>query len=51
MNENGKMKDGIGSKVVQANPKIVKKSVKKDRSRKAETGTDKGDKKNNLTGT
>ena len=51
MNENGKMKDNVGSKVVQANPKIVKKSVKKGRSRKAETGTDKGDKKNNLTGT
>ena len=41
MNENGKMKDNIGSKVVQANPKIVKKSVKKGRSRKAETRTDK----------
>ena len=51
MNENGKMKDSIGSKVVQANPKIVKKSVKKGRSRKAETGTEKGDEKNNLTRT
>ena len=39
------MKDGIGSKMVQANPKIVEKLVKKGRSRKAETGTDKGDKK------
>ena len=49
MNENGKMKDSIGSKVVQANLKIVKKLVKKGRSRKAETGMDKGDEKNNLT--
>ena len=40
-----KMKDSIGSKMVQANPKIVEKLVKKGRSRKAETGTDKGDKK------
>ena len=45
------MKDSIGSKMVQANPKIVEKSVKKGRSRKAETGTDKGDEKNNLTRT
>ena len=51
MNENRKMKDSIGSKMVQANPKIIKKSVKKGRSRKAETGTDKGDEKNNLTRT
>ena len=49
MNKNGKIKDSIGSKMVQANPKIVEKSVKKGRSRKAETGTDKGDEKNNLT--
>ena len=51
MNKNRKMKNNIGSKMVQANPKIVEKSVKKDRSRKAETGTDKGDEKNNLTRT
>ena len=51
MNENGKMEDNIRSKVIQANPKIVKKSVKKGRSRKAETGTNKGDEKNNLTRT
>ena len=51
MNENGKVKNNIGSKVVQANPKIVNKSVKKGRSRKAEIGTDKGDKKNNHTRT
>ena len=51
MNENGKMKDNIGGKVIQANPKIVKKSVKKGRSRKAKTGIDKGDEKNDLTRT
>ena len=28
MNENGKMKDNIGGKVIQANPKIVEKSMK-----------------------
>ena len=36
MNENRKIKDSIGSKMVQANPKIVEKSVKKGRRRKAE---------------
>ena len=51
MNKNGKMKDSIGSKMVQANPKIAEKSVKKSKSRKAKSGTDKGDKKNNLTRT
>ena len=51
MNENRKKKDNIGSKMVHANPKIVEKSVKKSRSRKAESGMDKGDEKNNLTGT
>ena len=34
--------------MVQANPKITEKSLKKSRSRKAESSTDKGDKKNNL---
>ena len=51
MNENGKMEDIIRSKVIQANPKIVEKSVKKSRSGKGETGMDKGDEKNNLTRT
>ena len=50
MNKDRKMKDSIGSKMVKANPKIAEKSVKKSRSRKAEFGTDKGD-KNNLTRT
>ena len=48
MNKNRKMKDSIVSKMVQANPKITKKSMKKSRSKKAESSTDKGDKKNNL---
>ena len=51
MNKDRKMKDIIGSKMIQANPKIAEKSVKKSRSRKAESGTDKGDEKNNLTRT
>jgi hypothetical protein len=49
MNKNRKMKDNIGSKMVQANPKIIEKAMKKNRGRKAESSTDKGDKKNNLT--
>ena len=49
MNKNKKMKDSIGSKMVQANPKITEKSMKKSRSRNTESSTDKGDKKNNLT--
>ena len=50
MNKNRKMKDSIGSKMVQANPKIIEKSMKKSRSRlPAESSMDKGDKKNNLT--
>ena len=51
MNENRKMNDSIGSKMVKANPKIAEKLVKKSRSRKVESGMDKGDKKNNLTRT
>ena len=49
MNENRKMKDSIGSKMVQANPKIIEKAMKKSRGRKTKSSTDKGDKKNNLT--
>jgi len=51
MNKDRKMKDNIGSKMIQANPKIAEKLVKKSRSWKAESGTDKGDEKNNLTRT
>ena len=51
MNKDRKMKDSIGSKMIQANPKIAEKSMKKSRSRKAESGTDKGDEENNLTRT
>ena len=49
MNKNREMKDGNGSKMVQANPKIIEKAMKKSRGRKAKTSMDKGDKKNNLT--
>ena len=45
MNKDRKMKDSIGSKMIQEKP------MKKSRSRKAESGMDKGDKKNNLTRT
>ena len=51
MNKNRKMEDGIGSKMVQTNPKIIEKLMKEGRSRKAKSSTDKGDKKNNLTRT
>jgi ribosomal protein L19E len=45
------MEDSIGSKMVQANLKIIKKAMKKSRGRKAGSGANKGDKKNNLTKT
>ena len=51
MNKNRKMKDGIRSKMVQANPKILEEPMKKRRSRKAESSTDKGDKEDDLTRT
>ena len=51
MNKNRKMEDDIRSKMVKANPKITEKPMKKRRSRKAESSTDKRDKKNNLTRT
>ena len=49
MNKDRKMKDIIGSKMVQTHPKIIEKAMKKSRGRKAKTSTNKGDKKNNLT--
>ena len=51
MNKNRKMEDVIGSKMVQANPKVIEKPMKEGRSRKAKTGMDKRDKKDNLTRT
>ena len=51
MNENGKMKDSIGGKVIQANPKIDKKPMKKSRSREAKSSIDKGNEENDLTRT
>ena len=51
MNKHRKMKDNIGGKMVQSNPKIIKESMEEGRSGKAESSTDKGDKEDNLTRT
>ena len=51
MYKNRKMEDGIGSKMVQNNPKITEKLMKEGKSRKAKSSTDKGDEKNNFTRT
>ena len=51
MNKNRKMENGIGSKMVQSNPKITEKLMKEGRSRKAKSSTDKRDEKNDLTRT
>ena len=51
MNKDRKIKDGIASKMVQANPKITEKSMKEGRSTKEKSSTDKGDEKNDLTRT
>jgi len=41
MNKDRKMKDSIGGKMVQSNPKIIKESMEEGRSGKAESSTDK----------
>ena len=51
MNKDRKVKDCIGSKMIQANPKIAEKLMKEGGSRKAKSSTDKGDEKNDLTRT
>ena len=51
MNKDRKVKDCIRSKMIQANPKIVEKLMKKGRGRKTKSNTDKEDKKNDLTRT
>ena len=51
MNKDRKMKDNIGSKMIQANPKIAEKPMKKSRSREAKSSTDKGNEENDLTRT
>ena len=51
MNKDRKMKDSIGSKMIQANPKIAEKLVKKSRSREAKSSIDKGNEENDLTRT
>ena len=51
MNKDRKVKDCIRSKMVQANPKIAEKLMKKSRGRKAKSSTNERDKKDNLTRT
>ena len=51
MNKDRKMKDNIGGKMVQGNPKIIKESMEEGRSGKAEPSMDKGDKEDDLTRT
>ena len=51
MNKDRKMKDSIGSKMIQANPKIAEKLVKKSRGGKAKSSANERDKKNDLTRT
>ena len=51
MNKDKKVKDCIGSKMIQANPKIVEKWMKKGGARKTKSSTNEGDEKNDLTRT
>jgi hypothetical protein len=45
------MKDSIQGQVVQRNTEIMKKTMKKSKSRQAEASLNKRDKKDDLTGT
>ena len=51
MNKDRKVKNCIRSKMIQANPKIVEKFMKKGGGRKAKSSTNEEDKKNDLTRT
>ena len=51
MNKDRKVKDCIRSKMIQANPKIVEKLMKKGGGRKAKSSTNEKDKKDDLTRT
>ena len=51
MNKDRKVKDCIRSKMIQANPKIVEKLMKKGGGMKAKSSTNEGDEKNDLTRT
>ena len=51
MNKDRMVKDCIGSKMIQANPKIAEKLMKKGRGRKAKSSTNERDKKDDLTRT
>ena len=48
MNKDRKVKDCIRSKMIQANPKIVEKLMKKGRGRKTKSSANERDKKNDL---
>ena len=51
MNKDRKVKDCIRSKMIQANPKVVEKLMKKGGGRKAKSNMNEGDEKNDLTRT
>ena len=51
MNKDRKMENSIRSKVIQANPKIAKKPMKKSRSWEVKSSMDKGNEENDLTRT
>ena len=51
MNKDRKMKDNIGGKMVQSNPKIIKESMEEGKSGKVESSTNKGDKEDDITKT
>ena len=51
MNKDRNVKNCIRSKMVQANPKIAEKLMKKSRGRKAKSSTNERDKKDDLTRT
>ena len=51
MNKDRKVKDCIRSKMIQANPKIIEKLMKKGRGRKTKSSANKRDEKNDLTRT
>ena len=51
MNKDRKVENCIRSKMVQANPKIAEKLMKKSRGEKAKSSANERDKKNDLTRT
>ena len=51
MYKHRKMEGNIGSKMIQANPKIIEKSMKEGGSREAKSSMDNGNEENDLTRT